>query len=232
MKKLLLLGLGLISLAVTAQTMPDIEVTIMKPVANANLEAGTTFDYEIQIKNTGTTAITTTDSIINLPLWNGSTIGSGPSTVVWLELVSIAPGASVTITHPLNLTGGTTGQMSFCGYAFLFEEESDTTNNMSCNTTNWDARISVGEFELLKIEDNSFYNAGAYNVKLENATAYDNASLVVFNISGQEILVQELEMNNGKIDQRVELGNIPSGIYLMNIKSSAGMISTQKVMVR
>ncbi len=231
MKKLLLSSLlGLFAIAAVAQ--PDISVTLDKPIANASLQAGVAFDWEITVKNESSTAITVNDSIINIPLFNGQPIPTaGGGIVGWIENAAIAAGATATFTHSLTLTGGTSGTINICGFAIM-EDDSDSTNNMSCHDITWDATIiGIGELHEAVIENNSYVSNGVFRVALENVFNHDAANISIVNINGQVVLTENMDINTGIIEGDIDVTSLATGIYIVKFASPKGVISTQKVMI-
>jgi len=230
MKKILLSSLlGLFSLVAFAQQ--DIEVTLVSPALNDALANGVPFDYTITVKNNGSTAISLpADSIVNAPLINGGTIGNPP--IAWLEDTVIAPGATVTITHSLTLSGPQ-GQFNWCGWAFLLGvTESDTTNNTDCNDFYFNTNVGADEFSLMVTVDRSYFSNDNYVVNASGVASSKNAKLEIYNLSGILVIESDLEIINNTIEKNVSVGNLPSGIYLAQLSSSNGVISTKKVILR
>jgi hypothetical protein len=52
----------------------------------------------------------------------------------------------------------------------------------------------------------------------------------VINVNGQTIAKKAMEVNDGVIDGAISLDNLASGIYIVNIEGSNGVIATQKIM--
>ena len=229
MKKLLLSSL-LSVFALFAMAQYDIEVTLITPVANDNLNAGIPFDYKVDIKNTGTTPITTSDTIVNIPLVNGSPINAGGGILGWYEMHNIAVGATYTAKHTISLTGGSSGPIEWCSFVFMFEDESDTTNNESCNTFNWNATVGMGELKLMQVEDNSYFSNAHFNLDVTGVENDNNASVSIYDLSGTLVVNASVEIVNNTINGKVAVRELPSGIYLVQLKSSKGEISTRKVM--
>jgi len=142
MRKILLALTFGISTVAFAQ--PNISVTLSSPAANSTINAGTQFNFDVVISNTGTVAVAATDSIIFAPVLNGSFLSSGGNPVIYLEQQAIPVGSSITVTRPLNISGGASGQINFCSLTEIWGPlwnvaESDTTDNFPCNTVTYDA---------------------------------------------------------------------------------------------
>ena len=218
-----------------AQAQQDIATNMVKPVAGSTITSGQAFDIDFYVKNVGPNAIAATDSIIWFPTVDGSLLSAGGQTLVLLVPPQAIPaGDSIFIQEQLTFGSGFNPTFEFCVTTLpLNFAETDTMNNTSCANVNFDAAISVGEFAMLPMKDNSFYSAGAYNVQIENiSNVHANPTLNIYNIAGQLLKTASLEINNNRIDQSVELEGLPAGIYLMNTQSSQGTIHTQKVMIR
>jgi hypothetical protein len=227
MKKTLLSALlGLFSVFAFAQA--SISVTLDKPALNDNVIAGTAFDYEITVTNNGSTAISG-DTLINIITFDGSYIPTGPSTILgYYEIATIAPGATQTFTHSINLQGGPTGPVNVC--AEVLENPSSTDTVKSCNMIFYSNPLSTGELSESKIQNNSFYANGTLNIDVINAFGQKDASVSVINVNGQTIAKKAMEVNDGVIDGAISLDNLASGIYIVNIEGSNGVIATQKIM--
>lgn len=230
MKKILLSAvLGLFSVAAMAQS-GDISVAISSPTGT--IGAGIAFDYTITVTNNGSSALTMTDSIVNIPLFNGSPLGtSGGGVVGWYDMGNIAPGASQSFVHSLTIQGGASGPIDICTFTFLTAGESDSTNNEDCSMVTYDNALSIGDLEEATVKNNSFYSNGLFNVAVESAFGHNNATVTVVNINGQTVATEAMDINAGIIEGALNVEHLASGIYIVNIQSTNGIIATQKVMI-
>ncbi|SHE73539.1 T9SS type A sorting domain-containing protein [Chryseobacterium takakiae] len=90
------------------------------------------------------------------------------------------------------------------------------------------------------ISANAFANIDLYptrvNEKLINITINDKSvkgavKLNVFDLSGKNVFVQSLSVKDGFLRQQVDLGNLVSGAYLVNISDESGKVLLNKKIV-
>lgn len=236
MKKLILaLAFG-VSTAAFAQ--PDVAITLTSPANNSTITAGTAFNFDVTITNNGTEPIDANDSIIFAPIINNNYINSGGNPLVYLEQQAVPVGGSVNITRSLNLSGGSSGQLNFCGVVvmrgagWLNVTESDATNNQSCNTVTYSSgTVSAEEFTVVSPIDESYFSNGVYHVRMSNQSIIGSTSLVVYNIAGAEVIRTELTSNGSDIDQDVNIEGLNKGIYLVEVQGLANR-SVKKIVVQ
>ncbi len=233
MKKLLLLAAFAFSAGfVTAQE--DIAVKLLSPTTN--IVSGQTFNIDLRVINSGTVNLVAADSLVWAPTINGSLIGNGQGgSVIYLDLVNINAGDSTTLTRQFGLQGGASGSINFCGLAVVFGwqgiTESDTTNNTDCNTISYtNSSVSVGEFSLISIHDNSFFANGIYHVDISAMENLDNSTISVINMAGQEVFNAPLENKGGTINTEVALELTNRGVYIVKIADQNGFVKTKKIM--
>ena len=237
MRKILLaLTIGVSSVAFA---QPNIKATLSSPAANSTITAGTQFNFDVLIENTGTEAIDVNDSIIFAPVLNGSFLTSGGNPVIYLEQQAIPVGGSVTVTRPLNITGGSSGQVNFCALTAIWGAgwngvtESDTTDNFPCSTVTYNAGGSVGtsEFSIVSPSDDSYFANGTYFVRMTNQSFVSTPTLVVYNIAGVEVFRSELSSNGSAIDQNVAINGLAKGIYVVEIQGLSAK-TVKKIVVQ
>ncbi len=224
MKKALLALLLGSSLSIVAQN--DIEVKMTSPSANGTVTAGTAFNIDLTIKNTGTVDI---DSIIFYPTINGSLIGtSGGGVVAYYEPGPLLPNASKNVTRQMNISGGSSGAWNFCGVGEVWGAgwtgvtESNTNNNEECVALTYNAgTVGISELRLTEAFDYSYFSNGIYYVRMDNQTIVSTPELVLYSITGKEVLRVALQYNNVSIDQQVEISGLPSGVYLSEVQGVA-----------
>ena len=228
MKKTLLSALlGLFSVVAFAQH--DLQVTMVKPVTGQYIVNGQAWDVELTVTNNGSTAIAITDTLAVFPSIAGSYVING-----FAEFAAIAPGASATINFVHPPLFGPDGNPELCVEVYAWQQtDADSSDNAGCNTLVWDSDplVSIEEFSTIKIENNSFYHNGIYNVSVNNVYNHSNIKLSVINLSGQTVLSKELSKSNNALEESLVLTELNSGVYLFNISSNEGMNLSQKVMV-
>lgn len=239
MKKLLLSTL-FATFSIFAIAQANVSITLDAPSAGANLSAGQAFNFDVTITNTGSEAIDMMDTIIIIPTVNGSAITSGGGILGWAIQRSIAAnGGSDTYSQSLTLTGGADGALNFCsligvrGAGWSGVVESDTTDNLNCNTVNWSTgTIGMSEIRLASLEDNSFYNNGFYNVRLTSANATQKMTFELINLTGKVIQSNTFDVNNSEVSQDIALKSPSKGIYIARLTSNGKAVSTKKIIVQ
>ncbi|MBB4806440.1 hypothetical protein HNP38_001736 [Chryseobacterium defluvii] len=66
------------------------------------------------------------------------------------------------------------------------------------------------------------------NVRVNDKTVKGNLKLSVYDISGKDVMKQNLSVKDGSLDQQVYLKNLVSGAYIVSITSEAGKILLNK----
>ena len=144
-------------------------------------------------------------------------------------LTGIATPANIAAPEPLS---GFDGQEMNGTWRFMTANLG--SSNMVFNTVDLEictlelAPLSVEDFDL----DNSLSifpnpNNGEFTVKLANAI--NNVNLEVFDIRGRRVLSNTYKAN-GDFNQNINLGNVESGMYLLNIETN-GQTTTKKIIV-
>lgn len=246
MRKILLALIFGISSVAMAQA--DLAVTLNSPAANSTQGPGIPFSFDVTFTNNGTVDITPSDSIIFYPTLNGGLLSSGGQTIIYYTTGNTVSANGGTLNQAanfsgMNISGASAGQMNFCGVAFVIGPnwngvtESDTTNNTSCNTFNYDPNaIGIAEnmfdvsSENVKLADNSYFAKGIYHVDMVNVAA-SNSSMVVFDLTGKEVFNAPLAVEANSIKQDVSL-NLNKGIYIVTIKDDANILSSKKIAVQ
>ena len=165
MKKLVLFVFTL-TLSVAAYAQPNLAVAVDSPATA--ISSGQQFTFAWTVKNTGTVAFNTTDTIYFLPVINGGYVNNGSgNAVVWgYTNQSIPVGDSLTFSRPWGLSGGSSTTFELCmdhiafGAAWTGVTESDTLDN-ECMMVQY-TTVGMSEFRELHMEDNSYYANGIY----------------------------------------------------------------------
>ena len=71
---------------------------------------------------------------------------------------------------------------------------------------------------------------GKFYIEFESIEL-DNMQIQIISMKGEEVFKKEIILNNGIYKGIVEMDNIPSGIYLMNLISDKGFI-TKRISIR
>lgn len=199
------------------------------PSANGTVNAGTAFNFDLTIKNTGTVDIDANDSIIFYPTINGSLIPtSGGGVVAYYEAGPLLPSATKNVTRQMNISGGNSGAWNFCGVGLVRGAgwtgvtESNTANNQECAALTYAAgTVGISELRLTEAFDYSYFANGIYYVRMDNQTIISTPELVLYSITGKEVLRVALQCNNVSIDQQVEISGLPNGVYLSEVQGVA-----------
>ncbi|MDX5447327.1 MAG: T9SS type A sorting domain-containing protein [Bacteroidota bacterium] len=234
MKKLLLSLFVAAGFGMTAQ--PVINVTLTSPTSGSTITAGTNFNFDVTIANAGSSnhlGAAAGDTIIYLPLFNGSPLGtSGGGIVAWYMNDPINAGANVTRSQSLSVSGGSSGNLEICAMTLAFGSSygsnTDLDTSDACANVTYNATMSVGEIRLQETFDNSFYMDGIYYISVSSRVALNNPVLRVVNISGQIVKEVYLNANSGNIEQMLDVADLPTGIYIVRMETDNGLISINK----
>jgi hypothetical protein len=237
MKNLLLSALFLVGFSAFAQ--PDVAVKLVSPPDGGSFTAGVQFNCDIRIINKGTVDIDAMDTVLYAPQINGQLINAGGAPLIWFSTgTAINAGDSTTFSNTLNLSGGSSGNLNFCaitaviGAGWNGVPESDTVNNVDCNSVTYDAgSVSTAEFKVVDFVDNSFFANGIYHVDMQDAVVNERPVLRVYNITGQEVYMTDLNANGDNINQEVSLNGLNKGVYIVQVLSGSRALSTRKIMV-
>ncbi|WP_299885945.1 reprolysin-like metallopeptidase [uncultured Lacinutrix sp.] len=107
-----------------------------------------------------------------------------------------------------------------CGTGFWGQVE-----DYSVNVTD---ALSVDEFSLNNLSIYPNPNNGAFNVKFN--TTSSNIDVAVFDIRGRSIINNSYNTTSGEFNKAINLGNVESGMYLLNIDDGSTTI-TKKIIV-
>ena len=104
----------------------------------------------------------------------------------------------------------------------LSYEGAVTTGNLEIDSINTTVLLSTDEQSLEKI--NIFPNPASDFITL-NISANDSGMATFYNILGQEVMTQELN----SINTRIDISELNSGIYMLAIKTSEGSITKKLI---
>lgn len=236
MKNLLLSALFLIGFSAFAQ--PDIAVKLVSPPDGGSFSAGVQFNFDVRIVNSGTVDIDAMDTIFYAPVINGQFVNTASGNpLIFVAQSTINAGDSATFSQPLNLSGGSSGTLNFCALAAVAGAgwsgvvESDTTNNLDCNSVTYNATVSSPEFTLVEFVDNSYFANGVYHVQMQDAVISETPVFRLYNITGQEVYSTRLNANGDNINEEVRINGLNSGVYIVQIISGSRALSTRKIVV-
>ncbi len=239
MKKILLSFFSVVTFGAFAQA--DVSARLASPAANATITAGTQFNFDVVIKNEGTEPVDMQDTLFYLPVINGSYLGNGQGGIVgWGIFTTINPGDSITESRQLNISGGSSGNLTFCaevivvGAGWTGVTETDTVNNIGCNPISYNAGggVSISEISLVNSMDNSYYNNGTFFVRMANYSFDNRAEMKVYNTMGAEVFSSELAPNGSSLVQDVDLSQLDNGIYIVKVAGGNNAAVTHKIMVK
>lgn len=252
MKKSLLFVFSLVSLSVFGQA--DVAIQITSPAAGTTITPNTSFSFDATITNVGSVDITPSDTVYYYPLINGqsylySVSGNDTTRIIYgfTNATIAANGDTVQVSRSFNgLTIGdpSTTQFDLCAGVEVHgtgnwsgpAAEADATNNVSCNTVNYDAgNTSIAEHVIFanikqKIADNSYYANGSYFldvVNLENG----KGEISAIDMTGRKIRSINREVRGNQLQGEVEMEGLKTGIYIIAITVEGQTVSAKKIMV-
>jgi len=223
-----------VAMGTLAFAQPNLTVTLNSPTNGSTINAGTAFNFEITIQNSGNASHLgfPADTVAYWPLFNGQPLGNGQGgTVGWYSPDAIAANANVVRTHSLNVSGGSSGQLTVCAYIRMGGSSytgfvRDTTDN--CSGVTYNATMSIGDFQLKEIFDNSFYSGGVFYAQLSSSRTLVNPTLEIIDISGRTLKHLNLTANGNEVNEKINVEDLPHGIYVTRISHSKGLISVAK----
>ncbi len=235
MKRILLAFTVLATLTLSAQ--PVLNITLDSPLNGASITAGTAFNFDVTISNSGNqnhTGTASGDTVIYFPLFNGSLLGSsGGGVVAWYYDASISSSGSGTDSKSLNIQGGSSGPLEICAGMLYFGSSYGTATlgdtSANCANVNYTA-MNISELRLTETFDNSFYNNNIYFVQVSSRVDLINPSIEMVDISGRLVKQISLTANGGEINQEISMVDMPAGIYIVRLKTDKGLISINKIM--
>ena len=134
-------------------------------------------------------------------------------------------------------TGDTSRSIKIQKSAIVIVEVTDTSTMANCTYSDtirvdYD-EICVGLNELFANGSIKYFpnpSNGKFYIEFESIEL-DNMQIQIISMKGEEIFKKEIILNNGIYKGIVEMDNIPSGIYLMNLISDKGFI-TKRISIR
>lgn len=236
MKKLLLSCFAAIGFAAAAQvTTTNLAVVMTSPAANYNVNAGIAMPIVLQITNNGTTALTTSDSLIISFYINNNILTNNGQPLLLLVRQNIAVNATYTAEPTLTFSSIPAGGVAnFCS-AVLHRSavDTDTTNNISCaQITLVQGTVSSNDEMVSFFHNASFYSNGYLNLDLGGLVRNELVTVEVINISGQVVMTERVQANDGTIKSALPV-NVAAGMMLYRVTNSRGeVLATEKFMAR
>jgi hypothetical protein len=234
MKKLLLSCFVAMGFAAAAQvTTTNIAVNMTSPTANATVTPGVAVPITVEITNNGTTALTTSDSLLLFFSLNGNVIQGQGGPLIALVRQNIAVNA--TYTANVNLTFNSiaaSAAANFCSNVIhISATDTDSTNNSSCASVNLiQGTVSSNDAYVSVFQNASFFSNGMLNLNLSGLVRNEMVTAEVLNIAGQVVMTQTVQANDGVIKTEVPV-NAASGLMLYRITNSRGeVLATEKFM--
>lgn len=134
-------------------------------------------------------------------------------------------------------TGDTSRSIKIQKSAIVIVEVTDTSTMANCTYSDtirvdYD-EICVGLNELFANGSIKYFpnpSNGKFYIEFESIEL-DNMQIQIISMKGEEVFKKEIILNNGIYKGIVEMDNIPSGIYLMNLISDKGFI-TKRISIR
>lgn len=219
MKKLLL------SLLVGASTVAfaqkNISLTLISPAENAIVEKQTAFNVQMTVKNEGSVAVTTQDTIL-IGFFLNNNILNGPNGPLILRVIptaDIAPGASNNYSlNGLSLSFNQAGTATFCAVAALRGDTGTTGNdNADCNNITLAFRTGLNEENQLA-QSLKVYPNPAKDVLNISIDTKETVMMNIFDITGKLVETVNVENGNAQVDVR----NYNNGVYLYQLNNTEG----------
>ena len=248
MKRLFtILYLVLVFASVNAQRKTDLQITTLTPGKDNIIKNGQPFDISVNLKNLGTDATKSTDTLIFFPLIDNNYIMSGGvplSKGFTGSALALPVNGSVNINNMwtgLAFNGLTLdGQHDFCVGVVITNRSADscrdmnTTNNTSCNKV-WMDKFPVG---LAQVTANTVV-FNSLNVSPNPATESVNIDYTVADASDVTISVKDLQGREvihvtsekkamGIYSESVNVASLSTGIYLVEY-ITGDKVFTQKL---
>jgi hypothetical protein len=199
-------------------------VKFITPLPNANVLINTSVSWTLRVKNNGTAAIPTGDTI-GICFYTFS--GGNPvyqavvGAVIRSTPFNVGDSTEITFLFNLNVTPGVRG----IGYAAIwFGHVPGSVPVLGANFN----FVTSGIAEFSPV-NKIYYSNGQLNMTL-NAQNDMNAKLIVTNMNGQQLWNNNISLQaNDSQPMSIYLGDLPKGIYIVNLFSSNGNIAKKFV---
>lgn len=226
---------------------PNLTVTMPSPMQNQTIGPNAGFDFIITVANTGTIDLTSMDTVTFAPLVEGGLLtdqNGNPLVYNYVGPINVGSSRTDTLSFAsFTVTGLPATQLNWCAFAFangpnfngLFSE-SDTTDNAACVDINYDpVAVSIDENETYTINfkpvNNSYYANNTIYVRVDHISNNDAVSLNLIDLNGRTVYSQSLEVNtNLTLEEDVAI-DLPTGVYIMQLKTAERAIGHTKLMV-
>jgi len=236
MKKLLLSGLAVATLALTANAQKDIELTWDAPAAGSSIEAGVDYDVTFTITNVGADDLVVTDSVFFALTVDGNNLFGSNILLASRTQATVANGESWQVVYPLSFSSiPSSATLDFCAVGLLYEgtnvdptTEPDMNNNTSCASMDFVAGTnSLDEgFAILGSVD-TYPNPASDIVNFEDKGVFAE-TVVLTDLSGK--VVAEAAFANGLA--QIDVNALQAGVYMYTIQTENGAMASEKLMVK
>lgn len=196
---------------------------MISPAANSTIKNYESTKYTFYVTNVGTDTIKTTDSIYaGFGYVNGSQI-TLTSFIKFVRKTDLAPNDTFNFSWTTGLIvqkpGGT------LNLAFII---SLTNKIADFKTLVVPYNFNTGLEEYSKIINKIYYSNNNLNITFDSKIN-TTATLLLTNVSGQIIENRIMNISQGNVHETINLGTLPKGIYILNMKTSYGIDSKKFV---
>lgn len=104
-------------------------------------------------------------------------------------------------------------------------------NSAGCSTMSDEFEVAFVSVEKMTGNELSITpnpNNGNFNLEI-NSKYSGKAKLTIFDLKGQEVFSKELNLSKNKFEENITLNNAAKGVYLLNIKTESGEVSSKFV---
>ncbi|QNR24233.1 hypothetical protein [Croceimicrobium hydrocarbonivorans] len=249
-KTVLTLALALTLGAASAQN--DLGINMTSPAAGSTVGPGVAFDFDVTITNVGTQAVTTNDTVVYFPLLNGSllyTSQGGQQVPIAFSITGTTMNTSDTESRSISFGGlsinnGTAQNVDFCGGVLAFGpnwnnvNESDTTNNTSCQSIMYDPNggtVGLAENVIfsegsLTVLDGSYSDGSTFYVNVYNMNS-PVAKVSFIDLTGRVVYSQSFQTQGKEVRAEISLNDMPEGILLAVLEVDGKQINAKKIVV-
>ncbi|MCU0423404.1 MAG: T9SS type A sorting domain-containing protein [Bacteroidia bacterium] len=223
MKKLLL-SISLLT-AFTAFSQ-DISITLNTPANGATILQGQSFNVSYTVKNVGTRALTSADSILVGFTLGNSILQSGGSPIIQLINTNIPIGDSVNgALNGLSLTFQQAGNTSICAIALLDGDTVNDDDNADCASITLSFNAGLSDQERIASTIKAFPNPAETQITF--SAELTNGFVTVYDLTGR--LLNTISLNQEAV---LDLSTFDNGIYIYTITNEKNeLIKTAKFTV-
>lgn len=231
----------------------DLEINMTSPNSSATFGPNAPMQWDVTVTVKGSQGLTGNDTLVYAPRLNGNLLtvnqNGNPVSLVYTSVGPISGnGGTFSDSRSLGITfdPNQAARVEVCGVVGAVGPnwrgitEDDTTNNVSCDSADYDpnagsgmsaAEVQAFAKQEVDILDGSFYAQGIYNVKVYNIFE-SQATLRLVDLTGRKIREYQLTSSNGEINREIPLHELDRGVILAVLEVNGRVINTRKVMIQ